>query len=136
MYKGDLMTDSPAPFGLDDQEEGARSIPASYLEPITNDAQLAQPDPDAVGRTMFDTPGAEDGSVTVLLPKEEIAKVPLQSLVRIASREDGRTYLGIVVSGPFAEPDGLRADANVIVTTTVYHPGSAHCQTVPCLSSM
>ena len=113
------MTDSPALFGLDDQEEGARSIPASYLEPITNDAQLAQPDPDAVGRTMFDTPGAEDGSVTVLLPKEEIAKVPLQSLVRIASREDGRTYLGIVVSGPFAEPDGLRADANVIVTTTV-----------------
>src|SRR5262249_10982485 len=37
---------------------------------------------------------------------------------RITS-DDGRRYLGIVTSGPFAEPDGLRADANVIVTTSV-----------------
>lgn len=106
----------PAPFGAG---TAAERLPGEYLQPISDDAQLPLPDPDAVGRTMFDTPGAEDGSVTVLLPKEEIAKVPLQSLVRIVSREDGRSYLGIVVSGPFAEPDGLRADANVIVTTTV-----------------
>lgn len=96
-----------------------RAVPGDYLQPITDDSRLDLPDPDAVGRTMFDTPGAEDGSVTVLLPKDEIARVPLQSLVRIASRDDGRSYLGIVVSGPFAEPDGLKADANVIVTTTV-----------------
>jgi uncharacterized protein len=68
---------------------------------------------------MFDSSGAEDGSVTVLLPKEEIDKVPTQALLRIHSQHDRRTYLGIVVAGPFAEPDGLRADANVIVTTTV-----------------
>jgi uncharacterized protein len=98
---------------------GPDLLPREYLEAISDDAQLSQPDPDAVGRTMFDAPGAEDGSVTVLLPKDEINRVPLQSLVRIVSSEDNRSYLGIVVSGPFAEPDGLRADANVIVTTTV-----------------
>jgi uncharacterized protein len=113
------MSDSPALFDPRDHEDGVRPVPDNYLEPLTDSPRLEPPDPDAVGRTMFDTPGAEDGSVTVLLPKEEIAKVPLQSLVRIVSHEDGRTYLGIVVSGPFAEPDGLRADANVIVTTTV-----------------
>ncbi|MGH3321766.1 MAG: ATP-binding protein [Streptosporangiaceae bacterium] len=114
------MSESPVPLGdRDDYEGGVAPVPQAYLEPITDDSRLDLPDPDAVGRTMFDAPGAEDGSVTVLLPKEEIRKVPLQSLVRIASREDGRAYLGIVVSGPFAEPDGLRADANVIVTTSV-----------------
>lgn len=97
----------------------AAPVPQEYLQPITDDSALELPDPDAVGRTMFDAPGSEDGSVTVLLPKDDIKHVPLQSLLRIHSREDGRTYLGIVVSGPFAEPDGLRADANVIVTTTV-----------------
>jgi uncharacterized protein len=113
------MTDSPTLFDPLSPENAPQRLPGEYLQPISSDAELPEPDPGAVGRTMFDTPGAEDGSVTVLLPKEEIAKVPLQSLVRIVSREDGRTYLGIVVSGPFAEPDGLRADANVIVTTTV-----------------
>src|SRR5262249_40121457 len=43
---------------------------------------------------------------------------PIQALVRIASR-DGRTYLGAVAEGPFAEPDGLRADATPLVVTTV-----------------
>ncbi len=33
---------------------------------------------------------------------------------------DGRQYLGAVVEGPFAEPDGLRADAPIVVTTTVH----------------
>jgi DNA helicase HerA-like ATPase len=113
------MTQTAAIRGPDDSSDNVHPVPDDYLQPITRSAQLDWPDPDAVGRTMFDAPGAEDGSVVVLLPKEEIAKVPLQSLVRIASREDNRSYLGIVVSGPFAEPDGLRADANVIVTTTV-----------------
>ena len=30
-----------------------------------------------------------------------------------------RDYLGIVVAGPFAEPDGLRADSSIVVATTV-----------------
>src|SRR5438105_101619 len=73
----------------------------------------------SIGRTMFDTPGAKDNTITVLLPTESVQQVPAQSLVRINSHPDGRTYLGIVVAGPFAEPDGLRADAPAIVTTAV-----------------
>lgn len=84
------------------------------------DAELAG----AIGRTMFDTPASKDNTITVLLPAEQIGTVPAQSLVRIKSRRidkggDGRQYLGAVVEGPFAEPDGLRADAPIVVTTTV-----------------
>ena len=85
---------------------------------------LSEPDPDregAVGSTMFDSPSSEDNTVTVLLSAEHIASVPSQSLVRITSRDrrndERRTYLGTVVAGPFAEPDGLRADSNILVTT-------------------
>jgi DNA helicase HerA-like ATPase len=78
----------------------------------------------AIGRTMFDAPTSKDNTVTVLLPRDEISKVASQSLVRIKSRAagrggDGRQYLGAVVHGPFAEPDGLRADAPIVVTTAV-----------------
>jgi hypothetical protein len=78
----------------------------------------------AVGRTMFDTPASRDNTVTVLLPPDNIGKVPAQALVRIKSRSkehggNGRQYLGAVVQGPFAEPDGLKADAPIVVTTTV-----------------
>lgn len=102
------------------REEDVTRLPDEYLEPITDVSRYEEPESakGAVGRTMFDTPGAQDGSITVLLPKETIQAVPIQSMVRILS-DDGRRYLGIVTSGPFAEPDGLRADANVIVTTSV-----------------
>jgi uncharacterized protein len=78
----------------------------------------------SVGRTMYDTPSSKDNTVTVLLPPQNIGKLPSQALARIRSRGkdkggDGRDYLGIVVEGPFAEPDGLRADAPIVVTTTV-----------------
>lgn len=77
-----------------------------------------------VGRTMYDAPSSKDNTVTVLLPREQIGAIPSQSLVRILSRPkdkggDGRVYLAAVVQGPFAEPDGLRADAPVVITTTV-----------------
>ena len=78
----------------------------------------------SVGFTMYDTPSSRDNTVTVLLPAEQIGKTPAQSLVRIKSRAeerggDGRQYLGAIIEGPFAEPDGLRADAPLVVTTTV-----------------
>jgi Helicase HerA, central domain len=78
----------------------------------------------AVGRTMYDTPYSKDGTVTVLLPPDQIQRVPSGSLLRIKSRKekdggDGRQYLGAVVEGPFAEPDGLKADAPIVVTTQV-----------------
>ncbi len=73
----------------------------------------------SIGRTMFDTPSSDDGTVTVLMAADNISAVPRQSLVRIKSGRDGRTYLGAIVAGPFAEPDGLRADAPVLVAVTV-----------------
>lgn len=99
----------------------AKVLPETFLEPISDESRFQEPEEyvGSAGRTMFDTPGAQDGSITVLLPREEMANVPLQSLVRIKSVSDGRSYLGIVTSGPFAEPDGLRADSNVVVTTAV-----------------
>lgn len=72
-----------------------------------------------IGWTMFDTPTARDDTVVALLPKDKIGKVPNRGLVRIESEGDGRTYLGIVQAGPFAEPDGLRGDAPLVVTVQV-----------------
>lgn len=77
-------------------------------------------DPDragSIGATMFDAPGSEDHSVTVLLPQDHAQAAPSQALVRIKSR-DGRKYLGMVTAGPFAEPDNLRADSHLLVTVT------------------
>lgn len=79
------------------------------------------PDPDragSIGATMFDLPGSEDHTVTVLLPLAHAHAAASQSLVRIRSR-DGRKYLGVVTAGPFAEPDTLRADSHLLVTVTV-----------------
>src|SRR5438874_651905 len=91
----------------------------------------------AVGRTTFDLPSSEDNLITAVLAKEHVALGTLgsQSIVRVKSgvpaqhaeagetRGNGgatvrqRDYLGVVVAGPFAEPDGLRGDAPVIITT-------------------
>ena len=73
---------------------------------------------DSIGATMFDLPGSEDNSITVLLPKDQAQKAPSQSLVRIKSLTDSRNYLGMVTAGPFAEPDTLRADSRLLVTVT------------------
>lgn len=73
----------------------------------------------SLGRTMFDTQASKDGTVTVLLPADNIDKLLSQALVRIDSCADNRTYLGAVTEGPFAEPDGLRADSTPMVVTTV-----------------
>src|SRR5262245_7874663 len=78
----------------------------------------AAPDPKsagAIGRTTFDQPGSEDGTVTVLLGTDSARHAASQALLRIASA-DGRSYLGVVSAGPFAEPDSLRADSPVLVT--------------------
>jgi len=74
----------------------------------------------AVGRTMFDLPNSKNNVVSVLLPRDMIGEVASQSLVTIKSIEDERLYQGIVVEGPFHEPDGLRADSPIVVVTTVH----------------
>ena len=92
------------------EEESARAG-GEWSEPAEYDT--------AVGRTMFDLPSSEDNTVTVLLSKDDIHQAPSQALVRIRSVSDSRRYLGIVVAGPFAEPDGLRGDAPIMITTAV-----------------
>lgn len=108
------------------RDENVQSgIPEELWRRLERECEAAggeyQPDPraqHAVGRTMFDLPSSEDHSLVVLLPQERLQKLPSQALVRIRSG-DGRTYLGIVVAGPFAEPDGLRGDAPLVVATNL-----------------
>ncbi len=97
-----------------------RAMPGPDYVPLDEEIAAAggpwePPDPAIVGHTMFDAPTSEDQSVTVLLPAAHLARAPSQAFVRICSK-DGRSYLGVVVAGPFAEPDGLRADSPVLVT--------------------
>lgn len=72
----------------------------------------------SIGRTMFDLPSSADGSITVVLSKENIEDVPSQSMLRIKST-DGKIYIAVVTAGPFAEPDGMRADTPTLVVSAV-----------------
>ena len=106
-------------------------VPESVLASMTQEIEDAggewtgnPEDEGAVGWTAFDSPASDDGTVTVLLPKDAILNLPHQSIVRIKSQPDGRSYLAVVVKGPFAEPDGLRPDAPVVVTATVRGRGN------------
>lgn len=118
---------------LPDQDESnvSQPMPDDFRDLLDEEFDVAggewQEDEESrgsVGFTMYDTPASKDNTVTVLLPADQIGKTASQSLVRIKSKAkerggDGRQYLGAVVQGPFAEPDGLRADAPLVVTTTV-----------------
>lgn len=84
--------------------------------------EIILPNDGRVGVTMFDASGSKDNLLTVVVPKKNLSKLPAQALVRICPPKsedgsDGRTYQGIVVQGPFYEPDGLRADSSIILTT-------------------
>lgn len=113
-------TDTP----IEDQTNGhspatVRSVPDDVIDEELLGLDEAVPLDDeegVIGWTMFDTPTARDGTVVALMPREQVGRVPNRALVRIESRRDGRTYLGIVQEGPFAEPDGLRGDAPLVVT--------------------
>lgn len=125
------MTTTPSSPANGGERAPVSHMPLDFLDRLDAEVELAGGEVEeapeyqgAIGRTMFDTPASKDHTVTVLLPADAIGKVPSQSLVRIKSRPaanggDGRQYLGAVVQGPFAEPDGLRADAPIVVTTTV-----------------
>jgi DNA helicase HerA-like ATPase len=98
-----------------------KELPTDFLERLDRDIGEAggELEPDelrqgSIGTTMFDLPNSEDGTLVVLLPREHLLKTPSQALLRIKST-DGRTYLGVVAAGPFAEPDSLRGDAPMLV---------------------
>jgi hypothetical protein len=89
---------------------------------------------------MFDRPGAEDGTVTVLVPEHNIGTITREAYVRIPSinprtQKTEAEYLGVVASGPFSEPDALAATAPTLVVaaahgavlTPKYH-GIAHVE--------
>jgi DNA helicase HerA-like ATPase len=100
--------------------DGARRL-AGEIEAVGKMMPAADgPGEGVVGRTMFDLPGSEDLSVTVLLAQEQVQQAPSQALVRIVSRPDGRRYLGVVSAGPFAEPDSLRADSPVLLAVATH----------------
>ncbi len=99
----------------------SRPLKERLAADIENAGGILAKDPEVegtIGTTMFDLPGSEDNTVTVLLPKESAQKAASQSLVRVKSRQhgDGKSYLGIVTAGPFAEPDSVRADSHLLVT--------------------
>src|SRR5688500_1446840 len=78
----------------------------------------------ADGVTMFDMPNSEDNLITVLLSMKNIKKIGAHSIVEIRSRSkenggDGKIYRGIVVAGPFHDPDGLRADSSILISTSI-----------------
>ncbi|NBD14126.1 DUF853 family protein [Corallococcus sp. c25j21] len=69
----------------------------------------------AVGFTHFDTPTSQDNHITVLSTKEDLPRLASQTLVRVKSREDRRSYLGLVVGGPFAEPNAVPASSSMAI---------------------
>ena len=78
----------------------------------------------AHGTTMFDLPNSQDNLISVLISLGNIKNIGAHSIVEIRSRSkenggDGKTYRGIVVAGPFHDPDGVRADSPLLVSTAV-----------------
>lgn len=74
---------------------------------------------DAVGFTHFDTSSSEDNLVTVLLARDDLEQLASQTLVRIKSRDDKRSYLGVVVKGPFSEPDAVPPNSSMAIGVVV-----------------
>src|SRR5947209_15613509 len=97
------MKESTAPAESEDLLQRLGADVAAAGGELAGDPELAG----AIGATMFDLPTSEDHTVTVLLPRKSAQRAPSQALVRIKSRKDGdgRSYLGIITAGPFAEPD-------------------------------
>lgn len=76
-------------------------------------------------RTMFDKPGSRDGTITALVPEHHIHALAREHYVRIDSvhprtGEIEGDYVGVVSSGPFAEPDALGATAPTLVVAAAH----------------
>ncbi len=73
---------------------------------------------EADGRTLYDSPQSEDGTLTAVFPQAKYGLWRSQALAHVQS-SDGRTYLAQVVKGPFAAPVGLPATTSALVITQV-----------------
>jgi hypothetical protein len=99
------------------RNEVVRPTPPEALREL-KEKTPAQVDPElhgAVGFTHFDTPSSQDNLVTILTTRADLHLLASQTLVRVRSREDRRSYLGVVVRGPFAEPDAVPANSSMAV---------------------
>jgi DNA helicase HerA-like ATPase len=92
-------------IGTSEQHGGKKSLPKVYEG--------------SFGRTLYDTSGSSDGTVTVVMPGDKILDVTSQALLRIESHPDGRRYVGTVSAGPFYDPDGISADSTTMVISAV-----------------
>src|SRR4051812_1733468 len=95
--------------------DGEIAAARGTIEPTADDGN-------AGGETRGGLPRRTDLGVAVVVPPDRLHATPTQSLVRIVGRGDGRTYLGVVTAGPFAEPDGLRGDSPML-TAVATHGG-------------
>lgn len=98
-------------------EVTAESHGGPYVEP--------EPYRGSCARTLFDRPGSQDGSVTVLVPEHNVHALPRDAYVRIESvhprsGEIEATYVGTVSSGPFAEPDALGAASPTLLVAAAH----------------
>nr|WP_233577516.1 ATP-binding protein [Citreicoccus inhibens] len=90
----------------------------AVLDEMRNDTTTPRLDPEleqAAGFTHFDTSSSADNLLTVLLTRDDLHLLASQTLVRVKSREDGRAYLGVVVRGPFAEPNAVPANSTMAI---------------------
>ncbi|QRN97342.1 ATP-binding protein [Archangium violaceum] len=107
--------------------EIVRPIPDKELEELDAledlaASETAELDPElekAVGFTHFDTPASHDNLVTILTTREDLHLLASQTLVRVKSHEDKRSYLGLVVRGPFAEPDAVSTNSTIAIGVVV-----------------
>ncbi|WP_395851061.1 ATP-binding protein [Cystobacter fuscus] len=115
----------PEPDG--NPNEVLRKLPEAELDTFTElrfqaDEAAAELDPElekAVGFTHFDTASSQDNLITVLMTRGDLHKLPSQTLVRVKSLEDRHSYLGVVVRGPFSEPDAVAANSTIAVGVVV-----------------
>jgi len=99
------------------QQTPAQTLQAldALKQQIRSNAQLDPELETAVGFTHFDVSSSQDNLITVLLTREDLHQLASQTLVRVKSREDERAYLGVVVRGPFAEPNAVPANSTMAI---------------------
>ncbi|WP_372338416.1 ATP-binding protein, partial [Corallococcus llansteffanensis] len=109
------------PVAQETRNEVAQPLPAgakNELDAAKAKAEALKADPElenAVGFTHFDTSASHDNLITVLSTKEDLHRLASQTLVRIKCRQDDKTYLGVVVRGPFAEPNAVPANSTMAI---------------------
>ena len=118
---------NPPPVEPNGRDDLIRDTPEGVLSEIdaladTGRARMATLDPelaDAVGFTHFDTSSSEDNLITMLLARDDLQRLASQTLVRIKSRDDKRSYLGVVVKGPFSEADAVPPNSSMAIGVVV-----------------